>query len=76
MNRFKFAKRLEQLRKERNLSQEDVADGISCDRRSVGAWERGEKLPTLEFFYAVAQFFGVSTDYLFGLTDSPKLENE
>jgi transcriptional regulator with XRE-family HTH domain len=73
MYRLTLAKRLYQLRRERGLTQEAVANGMLCDRRSVAAWERGEKVPSLDFFFAVAQFFNVSTDYLLGLTDDPTL---
>jgi transcriptional regulator with XRE-family HTH domain len=71
MYRLTLAKRLYQLRRERGLTQEAVANGMLCNRRSVAAWERGEKVPALDFFCAVAQFFNVSTDYLLGLTDNP-----
>lgn len=58
-------------RTKRNLSQQDIADAICVSRRTVIAWEHGEKLPSFDCIIALAVFFEISTDYLLGLTTDP-----
>ena len=41
MNQEKIGKFLTQLRKETNLTQEEVADKLGISRRSISKWERG-----------------------------------
>lgn len=61
--------RLKELREERNLSQWDVANGIQTSQRNIGRWEKEEVQPAAEFIIKLADFFGVSTDYLLGRSD-------
>lgn len=61
--------RLKELRLEKQLTQEQVALGIQTGQSNIGRWEREEVLPTSEFIIKLADFFGVSTDYLLGRTD-------
>ena len=61
--------RLKELRLEKQLTQEQVALGIQTGQSNIGRWEREEVLPTSEFVIKLADFFGVSTDYLLGRTD-------
>lgn len=74
-----FGVRLKALRKERGITQEKLADIIKVDRSSVGKYEgKGKTLPSEEVRQAIADYFGVSVDYLLGKTDirfpSPKNE--
>ena len=64
-----FSKNLRILRKELNLSQEEVAEKISLTRRQVSFLETGTYEPDLKTLIAIAKFFAVSTDYLLGLED-------
>ena len=61
--------RLKELREESNLTQRDVANAIHIGTSSVGRWERGEGLPTVDFIIRLADFFQVSVDYLLGRSD-------
>ena len=61
--------RLKELREERELSQWDVANGIQTGQRNIGRWENEEVQPTADFIIKLADFFGVSTDYLLGRSD-------
>ena len=65
----KFSNRLISLRKERGLTQEDVAKIISKKRSTVSGYETEGKEPDLETVCVFAKYFGVSTDYLLGRTD-------
>lgn len=67
----KFANRLISLRKERNLTQEDIAKIIYKKRSTVSGYETEGKQPDLDTVCLLAKYFGVSTDYLLGYTDRP-----
>ena len=53
-----------QLRKLRNLTQEDVAEKVGVSRQAVAKWESGETMPDLEKSRLLAETFGVSLDDL------------
>lgn len=71
-----FRINLKKLREERNLSQAAFAKLIGVSQSAVGNWEAGSREPNLETMDKIADFFGVSVDYLLGresqsvLTDS------
>ena len=52
------------LRKLRQLTQEEVADKIGVTRQSVAKWESGETVPDLEKCRLLAELFGVTLDDL------------
>lgn len=64
-----FASRLSTLRKERKLSQEDMGKIINKMRSTISGYETEGKEPDIETICALAEFFGVSTDYLMGKSD-------
>lgn len=68
-----FAKRLKQLRMHYGVTQEDLAAGIGVSRATVAGYEAPSKKrePDFEIVCRLADFFGVSTDYLLGHTDDP-----
>ena len=68
----KFSQRLIALRKERGLTQEDLAKIINKKRSTVGGYEVEGKEPDLEMICFLAQYFDVSTDYLLGYSDERK----
>lgn len=57
--------RIAALRKEKQLSQEQLADVLNTSRQSISKWERGEAYPDLEKLKDLAMFFDVSIDYHF-----------
>ena len=65
----KFSNRLISLRKERSLTQEDLAKIIHKKRSTVSGYETEGKEPDLETVCFLAKYFGVSTDYLLGYSD-------
>lgn len=75
---IKTAKRIAQLRNERGYTQMTFAQAFSefagrknqIANMTVSAWETGRKLPPASVILDLAKFYGVSTDYLFGLTDT------
>lgn len=65
----KFSNRLASLRKERGLTQEELANVIHKKRSTASGYETEGKEPDLETVCDLAKFFGVSTDYLLGYSD-------
>lgn len=65
----KFAIRLKELRKEKNLKQSELAAFLSVDQRSISNWENEIYQPDYEMLVKIAKFFEVSADYLLGLED-------
>ena len=59
-----FQDNLVQLRKLRNLTQEDIAGQVGVSRQTVAKWEAGETLPDLEKSRVLADALGVSLDDL------------
>ena len=67
-----FASRLSGLRKAKGLSREDLASELGLTYFSVAKMENGERACSIEILYALSNFLGVSSDYLIGITDTPK----
>lgn len=63
---MEFKDRLVQLRKRTKLLQADMAKKIGVARATYGAYEQGTREPDFETLQQIADFFGVSTDYLLG----------
>lgn len=61
--------RLKELRKEKGVSQVDVAKMLSMSKMAISHWEKGNSEPSIEQLKILAQFFDVSIDYLVGYTD-------
>lgn len=64
-----FAKRLKELREKAGLNQKECAEKLNVSRGSISFYENEERLPDIETVYNISTLFGVSVDYLIGLTD-------
>lgn len=65
-----FGERLRYLREERELRQQDVAESINISKRMIGYYESDKHFPRdAKMVIALADFFGVSLDYLFGISE-------
>ena len=64
-----FAQRIKQLRKEKNLKQQQLADQFSVKLRTYQGYEYGESYPEVAKLVAIADFFDVSLDYLMGRSE-------
>lgn len=64
--------RIRDLREDRDLTQKKMGEILSCSQRVYSNYERGElDIPT-EILIKLARYYGVSVDYILGLTDNPK----
>lgn len=59
-----FGENLQQLRKEKGLSQEKLADTLEVSRQAISKWESNTAYPETEKLIALSDLFGVSIDYL------------
>ena len=66
-----LASRLKELRNQKNITQEELANHLSIPRGTYAHYELGKREPDYNMLLRIANFFDVSTDYLLGLTDSP-----
>ena len=70
--------RIKELREEKKLSQTALAQSVGTSQRNIGRWENGENEPTYSQLVKIADYFGVTIDYLVGREDDfgvVKLEN-
>ena len=70
-----FSENVKRFRKERDLTQEALADFLGVSFQTISKWERGESYPDIELLPTIADFFSVSTDDLLGV-DKAKNEEE
>lgn len=61
-----FSAMLKKLREERHLSQKDVADYLGVTRQAIASYELAKREPDYEVLRKLADYFGVSVDYLLG----------
>lgn len=59
-----FGEKLQQLRKENGLSQEDLAHQLNVSRQAVSKWESQNSYPEMEKIILISELFQVSLDYL------------
>lgn len=64
-----FAERLKLLRKERKITQIKFAQDFNISKGTIGMWETGKREPDFEMVIRIADYFGVSSDYLLGRDD-------
>lgn len=71
-----FSSRLKELREKKGLSQESLAEKLKIPRSSVTHYESGEdRLPRQKRLNEIADFFGVSVDYLIGRASTSELRS-
>lgn len=66
--------RIRDLREDADLTQKQVAQVLLCDQSLYSKYERGERALPLELAVRLADFYGVSLDYLVGRSDKKTAE--
>ena len=61
---MEFNEKLQQLRKQRELTQEELAEKLFVSRTAVSKWESGRGYPNIDSLKALAKFYGVTIDEL------------
>lgn len=64
-----FAERLKELRLDKKLSSDALGKALGISGSIILRWEKAERSATIDNLAKIAEFFGVSADYLLGLED-------
>ena len=69
---MEFSQRLRQLRVEKGIERQDLAEYLNMSYSAIAKYESGVRFPDKETLQKIADFFEVSVDYLLGRTDIRK----
>ena len=59
-----FSEKIAMLRRQKNWSQEELAEKLMVTRQAVSKWESAQSMPDLDKLVQLSELLGVSTDYL------------
>jgi len=76
MGENKFQTVIKDLRKQRKLTQQQVADIVGITATGVSYWESGNTVPNVETLNKLANYFGVTVNYLLGIKDNFKKKED
>ena len=65
-------RRIRDLREDRDLTQEKVGEAVNLPQRTYAYYESGQRMIPPHVLCALADFYGVSVDYLLERTDRPE----
>lgn len=71
-----FFQRIEDLRTDHDLSQNDIAKILGCQREVYRRYEKGTRSIPVDFLIKLSQYYNVSVDYILGLTPYKTIYNE
>lgn len=66
---IKFPERLKELRIEKNMSRQELANLLYVNVRTISYWELGQRECNFEQLISLSKIFKISTDYLLGIED-------
>lgn len=61
---MEFREKLQELRKQKNLTQEELAAALYVSRTAISKWESGRGYPNIDSLKAIAKYFGITVDVL------------
>ena len=64
--------RIRDLREDRDLKQQQLADFLNCSQQVYSNYELGQRDIPTDILIKLSSFYNVSVDYLLGLTSNPK----
>lgn len=64
-----YFKRIEDLRIDNDLTQQEIANILKCQREVYRRYEKGTRTIPIDFLIQLAKYYHVSIDYIVGLTD-------
>lgn len=70
-----FSERLVALRKSHHLTQKQLAADLHLSELAIQNYETERRKPAYDVLVAVADYFGVSLDYLVGRSDNPEINH-
>ena len=69
-----LGQRINELRRARGWNQVELAQHLNVTKQTVSNWENDNIQPSIEMLVRISQIFGVSTDYMLGLENIPRLD--
>lgn len=66
--------KIQNLRKQRGLSQEQLAEAVGVSRQAVSKWEAEQSVPDIDKIILICDYFGVTTDYILRDEEMPCTE--
>lgn len=69
-----LSKRIHTLRLAAGWSQVELASRLGVAKQTVSNWENDNIQPSIDMLVRLSRIFGVTTDYLLGLEDTPRLD--
>ena len=73
---MEFNEKLQELRKQKGLTQEELAEQLYVSRTAISKWESGRGYPNIESLKAIAKFFGVTVDELLSTGEALTIAEE
>lgn len=71
-----YGKKIKELRSSKRISQRELSEVLDISPATISRYEKELIEPTEEVIVKTAIYFGVSTDYLLGLTSCPKVHSD
>ena len=66
--------KIQNLRKQRGMSQEQLAEALGVSRQAVSKWEAEQSVPDIDKIILICDYFGVTTDYILRNAELPQTE--
>ena len=67
--KVKIKERLKELRKDKNLTQKQIAKILNKSETGYASWEQGLSEPCISDLITISEYYGVTIDYLVGKED-------
>lgn len=67
--------RIKELRRQKGISQVKMAMDLNTNQNTISRYETGEREPGIAELIRIADYFGVSIDYLVGRSDKPEFNS-
>ena len=68
-------RRIRDLREDRDLTQKALSAALNCSQQVYSNYELGQRDIPTDILIRLSSFYGVSVDYILGLTDNPAKQN-
>ena len=72
MDQIKVGKFISKLRKDKDMTQQELADKLSVTDRAISNWETGRRMPDISFFKPLCEIFNISVSELINGEEIPK----
>ncbi len=66
-------KRIRDLREDKDLTQKDLAEALSCSQQVYSNYELGQRDIPTDILIKLSKFHNVSVDYILGISDKPEM---